>query len=306
MKVQFENKEITLPDFLLIGAAKSGTTTLFEYLNTHPEVFVPAKKELFYFSFGNKQPNYTNANFLSMLTWKTKDYVREFEFVEDKIIGECSTSYLYTSNKTIENIKSLYGERAKDLKIIVILRNPADRAFSHYTHLVRNGLEKLSFEEAIDQENIQARKNEIWGFDYLEYGNYATQLEAFMLAFAKVKVFLFEDLKKPKELLEELNSFLELKAPFQPTEMKTFNPSGIPKYKRTLSMLRNKKLKRFINKLAPKKLTFRLKALRDQWMSKTMTRVQMNTETKTELAAHYSSEIDNLAKLLNRSLDHWK
>lgn len=306
MKVQFKNKEITLPDFLLIGAAKSGTTTLFEYLNTHPEVFVPAKKELFYFSFGNKQPKYSNKNFLSMLTWKTKDYLREFEFVEDKIIGECSTSYLYTSNKTIENIKNVYGERAKDLKIIVILRNPAERAFSHYTHLVRNGLENLSFEEAILPENISRRKNEIWGFDYLEYGNYATQLEAFMLAFANVKVFLFEDLKRPKELLEELNSFLELKAPFQPTEMKTFNPSGIPKYKRTLSMLRNKKLKRFINKLAPKKLTFRLKALRDQWMSKTMTRVQMNTETKTELTAHYSSEIDNLAKLLNRSLDHWK
>jgi len=306
MKVQFENNEITLPDFLLIGAAKSGTTSLFEYLNTHPEIFVPAKKELFYFSFGNKQPKYSNKNFLSMITWKTKDYLSEFINTEDRIIGECSTSYLYTSKTTIENIENLYGPLAPDLKIIVILRNPIDRAFSHYTHLVRNGLEKLSFEEAILEQNILARKNEIWGFDYLEYGKYATQLAPFLQFFPKTKVFLFEDLKKPEQLLEELKAFLELKSSFLPTEIKTFNPSGIPKHKRALSILRNKKLKRLVRSLAPESLTFRLKVIRDQWMSKTMTRVHMNHETKKMLTGYYSDEIDKLAKLLNRSLDHWK
>jgi hypothetical protein len=306
MKVQYENKEITLPDFLLIGAAKSGTTTLFEYLNNHPEVFVPKKKELFYFSFGNKTPRYTNANFLSMLTWRTNDYINEFKFVKDKIIGECSTSYLYTAKTTIENIHNLYGVRAKDLRIIVILRNPVDRSFSHYTHLVRNGLENLPFEKAIEKDNIQARKNEIWGFDYLEYGNYANQLQAFLQIFPLVKVLYFEDLKKPDHMLEDLKSFLGLNTSFPKTKIKTFNPSGIPKHKRTLRILRNKKLQRFINFLAPKKLTFQLKAIRDNWTSKTMIRVQMNPETKKKLSAHYSTEIDNLAKLLNRSLDHWK
>lgn len=306
MIVHYENQAITLPDFLLIGAAKSGTTSLFEYLNQHPEVFVPAKKELFYFSFGNKKPTYTNSNFLSMLTWKRVDYINEFQNAKGKISGECSTSYLYTSSATIANIQELYGEQARDLKMIVILRNPVDRAFSHYTHLVRNGLENLSFEEAILPENISRRKNEIWGFDYIEYGNYGTQLSHFMNAFPKTKVFLFEDLKAPKKLLNELQSFLEVQTPFTTTKIESFNPSGIPKHKRTLSLLRSRKIKRVLKWFTPKSLSFKLKRLRDLWMAKTMTRIHMKPETKQMLIAQYSEEIDKLAELIQRPLNHWK
>lgn len=306
MIVHYENQTVTLPDFLLIGAAKSGTTSLFEYLNQHPEVFVPAKKELFYFSFGNKKPTYTNSNFLSMLTWKRVDYIEEFQNTKGKIIGECSTSYLYTSSETIANIKELYGEQAKDLKIMVILRNPVDRAFSHYTHLVRNGLETLSFEEAIHAENISKRKNEIWGFDYIEYGNYGTQLSNFIQEFPQTKVFLFEDLKMPENLLLELQAFLKLQTPFSASKIESFNPSGIPKHKRTLNLLRDRKIKRVLKWFTPKKLSFKLKSTRDQWMAKTMTRIQMKPETKQMLIAQYSEEIDKLAQLIQRPLNHWK
>ena len=119
-------------------------------------------------------------------------------------------------------------------------------------------------------------------------------------------MFLFEDLKKPDKLLFDLQEFLELQTSFSTSKIESFNPSGIPKHKRTLSLLRNRRIKRILKWFTPKKLTFKLKSKRDQWMAKTMTRIQMKPETKQMLIAQYSEEIDKLAQLIQRPLNHWK
>ena len=162
----FRYKNHRLPDFIIPGAAKSGTTSLYQILNQHPDIFFPkSKKEPFYFSFGGEKPNYEDEQFNAIPVYQTDDYLNLYTEADDsQICGDASTSYLYLHEESIANMKKLYGDDLAEVKVIIILRNPVDRAFSHYTYLVRNGFENRPFEEAILPENIELWKKKRWGF----------------------------------------------------------------------------------------------------------------------------------------------
>lgn len=307
MLIQWENKSHRVPDFLVIGAAKSGTTTVYEYLSGHPKVFFPKfRKEPFYFSFGNKQPGYSDAQFVEHLIWNASDYLSLYaQAPSDALCADASTSYLYTAEQTIENIKALYGDQAKKVKIIAILRHPAERAFSHYTYLIRNGHENLSFTQAIQPSIIAQRKNIRWGYDYLQYGMYAQQLMLFKDFFDEVKVFLFEDIKDPKTFSEQLFSFLQIN-PVELSSQRIANPSGIPKNKTIIKILRGNFFTRFLRAALPSSLKNILLVWRDKLMQKNMTKQVLDKETREDLVAYYLSEINALEKLIQRDLSHWK
>ena len=148
------------PNFFLVGAAKSGTTTLSKMLEAHPEVYLSPIKEPNYFSKDilpeKFEPVYRKNTFFADKTYfsqkplkkvhlsfvrEEKEYMALFEDAgNEKAIGECSTSYLYSS-EAAEEIRKFQP----DAKIIVILRNPVTRAFSHYLMGLRFGYSSLDF-----------------------------------------------------------------------------------------------------------------------------------------------------------------
>jgi len=196
------------PDFLVVGSARAGTTSLQRYLRQHPGLFLPKLKEPCFFSFAEDKATYKHGKF-AFAVRDPKKYLDLFETAEkEQVRGEISTPYLYLYEKTIANIRK-YHPHADQLKILILLRNPADRAFSQYMWRVRDGREPLSFEEAIAAE--QKRKQEGYSFDYFytDRGFYFSQVKAYLDAFQNVKIVLLDDLKeRPMEMLSEICEFL--------------------------------------------------------------------------------------------------
>jgi hypothetical protein len=168
-----------LPDFLILGAQKAGTTALYEYLRRHPGITGPRWKEVSYFDRHYRRgPAWYRGNFPVRLS-------------RGRIVGEASPSYLF---------HPLAPARAAALvpsvRLIAILRDPVERAYSHYQHEVAFGREPLSFEEAIDREAARMEgelerlladpgyfSHAWWNFTYLARGLYAEQLERWQAVF---------------------------------------------------------------------------------------------------------------------------
>jgi hypothetical protein len=177
-----------LPDFLILGAQKAGTTALYSYLRRHPEITGPAFKEVSFF----------DRHYARGERW----YRAHFPIRRSGIVGEASPSYLFHPLAP-ERIAGMLP----DVRLIAILRNPVDRAFSHYQHEVAFGRERLSFENALVHEN-ERMDGELermladpayfsyawWNYTYLARGRYAEQLERWFAAFPRERLLvLFSD-----------------------------------------------------------------------------------------------------------------
>jgi hypothetical protein len=307
MKIIHGNNEVDLPDFLLAGSAKCGTTTIFQYLQRQSSVFLPELKEPFYFSFGNEKPTYTDARFNSKVIWKTEEYLALFQNAKStQLIGDASTSYLYTAEKTIQNVKSLYKEKASDLKIIVILRNPTERAFSHYTHLIRNGIEKLNFSEAITPQNIEQRSREMWGFDYTGYGMYGAQMEVFKNFFKHILVLDYEELSQPNQMMEKIYTFLDIKNPVKVEEKIEANPSGVPKSKFVTALIRSKRFKKILKQITPSKALPIFQKMKDSLLKKSIVKPKISEQDNQYLREFFRKDIEQLERILNKNFNSWK
>ncbi|MEM9053471.1 MAG: sulfotransferase domain-containing protein [Bacteroidota bacterium] len=296
-----------LPDFIIPGAAKSGTTTLYQQLTGHPEIFFPKeRKEPFYFSFGGVEPAYEDSGFNKIPIWRTDQYLSLYDGASSsQKCGDASTSYLYTHELSIANMRELYGDQLKKVKIIILLRNPITRAYSHYTYLIRNGFESRPFEEAISPQGIEVWKKKRWGFDYLKYGEYADAVEAFKDAFDHVQVYLTEDLRDTKSTLSKVCQFLEVDEIAELREV-VANPSGIPKNKMLVNALRHNRAFKAIGRALPQKTKLKAQSIRDRVMGKLLTKNPMPEESRLALQQHYKEDIDRLSKTIDRDLSHWK
>jgi len=295
-----------LPDFIIPGAAKSGTTTLYQQLSAHPDIFFPKeRKEPFYFSFGGEKPQYQDEQFNEIPIWDTDEYLSLYSKAdENHRCGDASTSYLYTHEASIANMKKLYGENLRSVKIIILLRNPIERAYSHYTYLIRNGFEKRPFAEAIAEKGIAEWKKKRWGFDYLKYGEYSDGVKAFLAEFDNVEIFLTEDLKKSESVLGKVCDFLEISRMADTREV-VANPSGVPKNKMLVNALRKNKVFKTVGRILPEKTKLKAQAIRDNLMGKLLTKEPMSAESRRFLVEHYSGEIKTLESLIHRDLSKW-
>jgi hypothetical protein len=198
---------MSLPNFMCIGAAKSGTTSLYDILRQHSDVFIPSFKEPHFFDMPSV---YKHG-----IKWYEKTYFKNAK--TEKCIGDFTPSYLFFS-EAAEKIKNDLGE---DIKFIILLRNPVDRAYSHYLHSVRDERESLSFLDAIKMEekrlNEYQKKNDLLNYirhSYIKQSKYAEMIEAYFDVFSSDNFLIlhFEDefIKNRKHTIEKVLEFLGL------------------------------------------------------------------------------------------------
>jgi len=214
-----------LPDFLIIGAKRSGTTTLFRSLQSHPDVL-----GLFPASQDKKSPHYFDLDYQQGERWYRSFFPTERERRKpdgtERISGEASPYYLFHPLAPAR-----IAAAVPDARLVVLLRNPVDRAFSHHWDRVKNGIEDLSFEEAIaaederlagEQERLVQdaayRSHAYEHFSYVRRGRYAEQLERVFAGTPRGRVLVLrsEDLyAEPQAAFDEALAFLGL-APHRP------------------------------------------------------------------------------------------
>jgi hypothetical protein len=192
------------PNFFLVGAAKAGTTSIYAYLSRHPEVFFPTVKEPHFFTQVHPAPA---QKFLIEAVTKRSAYLRLYAHAAGHlVIGDASPSYLWHP-KAPERIR----REVRQAKIAIILRDPVERAYSHYLMDYREGAQNRPFYEALlDDMN---RPDKGWGISYLyhELGLYAEQVQRYLESFKpeQVKVLMFDNFRRePQAVLREIADFL--------------------------------------------------------------------------------------------------
>lgn len=300
------NNEKRWPNFLIVGAARAGTTSLHEFLDDHPDIFMSLRKEPTFFTFYPEDPRFKNSRHRYKAT--IEEYLQHFEGHDEKILGESSTAYLYFYDRTINTIQSLVPDHRK-VKILMILRDPAERAYSQYMNNRRDLLEQLSFEDAIRDEEY--RKIENWHFDffYADKGFYYSQVKAYLDHFDDVKVCLYEDLEKdPQKLLNDIFEFLDV-APHQENfEIEKKNQGGemrVKWFKKIITTRRNPVLNLFrkvMSKESKKRMRLWVKSLLLKYNLK---KTDMDPKVKKRLREIYRDDVKKLSVLINRNLDNW-
>lgn len=197
--VNAQAKEWEGPDFLIIGAQKGGTTSMYHYLTQHPQVQHAKKKEI----------NFFTDHFEEGVDWYRNQFFRR---VPGKLQGEASPIYLF-HHRAPERVYSLFPK----VKLIVLLRDPVARAFSHYKHNVRKGREKRTFDEAINKEmktidaDLAAPELRKYGGCYVKRGVYVDQIKRWTAYFPTEQILFLKSedfFKDPKGTMEVVHKFL--------------------------------------------------------------------------------------------------
>jgi len=302
--------EYRLPNFLLVGAARSGTTTTAATLSMHPEIYMSPIKEPKFFSshFVSYPFKGTGDDFVESFTTKTfEEYSRLFTAVkEETVVGEASVENLYYYEKVIPLIKRYLG----DVKILIVLRNPVERAYSAYQFHRRELREELSFEAALEKERERMNDSHEFLWFYRDVGFYFRQVKAYLEAFPRVKVLLYDDLRKNhRKFFREIFAFLEVDTGFEAKERLYLCRSGIPRSRFYQWLFGPKPFIGGIYKL----LAFNglinfgrfLKRLEGTYYSVNLQQTRMRPQTRRLLVETYRDDVGRLQDLLGRDLSHW-
>jgi len=208
-----------LVDFLLVGAQKSGTTTLHAYLNEHPQIQMAKKKELHFFNnetfFLDQSVNY-NKYYHS---WFEQNSDHQYD--KNLLKGEATPAYLYCRNAATR-----IWQYNPAMKIIIILRNPIERAFSHWNMEHNRGADPLSFENALRQEETRCQKAlplQHYIYSYVDRGFYTSQIREYWRCFGENQVLIlkYDQLREnPALIVQKLFAFLDIDATFTKNSIK--------------------------------------------------------------------------------------
>ena len=210
---------------------KAATTSLYAYLKEHPQIYLPSIKEpMFFNNILKDNKNIILKGRARKKITSFKKYYDLFQNVNDEIaIGEASSGYLYNNNCA----KLIHEHLGSDTKIIVIIRQPVNRAYSNFLHARRSGKEDINkFTIAVNEETNRIKNNWSPLYHYIKQGYYYTQLKKYYKIFPRknIKVVLFNELTKNKNnCLKEICKFLNVNENFNFSKEKKTNVSGTPK-----------------------------------------------------------------------------
>lgn len=297
-----------LPDFLIIGAPKSGTTSLYRYLATHPDVYMSPVKEPRYFAFPDRRPRYRGVagrRFNREVVWRLDAYQRLFEGRHgERAAGEASATYLWAPEAPV-TIRRI----VPDARLIAILRDPAKRAHSHFCHNRRLGREPLAdLRAALDAESDRIASGWNPNVHYRARGLYGEQLERYLSVFPREQllVFLHEDLlTRPAEVLAGICRFLDVDHTFPFDTSRRHNATdGVPR-RVWLSRL-------FVAESAAKDLARRVvpesvrsAAFEKLYRANLMPRPVLEADVRQALRDGFRADILRLQPLIGRDLSAW-
>lgn len=296
---------MTYPNFIIAGAARCGTTSLYYYLKQHPQIGLPVKKEPKYFSslgmvFPHCGPGDHSVD--EGIIRDLEEYERLFQGLEGRRrIGEASSDYLYYHHCSAKAIRDTVG----DIPIIVILRDPVERAFSAYNNLVRDQRESLSFADALAAEEKRAAENWDWMWAYKAGGMYGAQVETFQKTFSQVKVVLLEELSSDAQsVVKDLLEFLDVDSSVPINTADRYSHSGnSPNMALRWCMQRDNplafRLRKIMLAIFPRSLLERLAA-------KILRKEKMADQEKSYLREWFREDVERLEELLGRDLSCWK
>lgn len=295
------------PNFLIIGAARSGTTALYEYLLQHPEIAMTEPKEPHYFAFPDQILTFSGPGDSETINRKAvtraTDYNRLFRKLGNvKSVGEASVSYLYYPGACAQ-----IRQATPEARILCILRHPAERAYSAFSYLSSRLFEPESlFENALADEPRRIKENWHHLWHYRAMGFYGEQLERYYSAFGREQVMtiLYDDFRSdPDRTLRECFLFLGVDPQYKPGYAPATNYSGKPKNK-LLSrlMTREHPIKSLLKPLIPPAVR---QKIRSKLGKANMQRVGMDPQTRQALIETYREDIVRLQDLLGRDLSGW-
>jgi len=294
-----------LINFIVVGTAKAGTTSLFYAIKKHPKVFIPEQKEMYFFDHKNEHSKkgatkrfteYRN-NSPSQIS-NTIEYLEFYKDVQnDDVCGDITASYLYNYKYSIPEIKA---HCAKDIKIVIILRNPVERTYSQYLHGIREGFETLSFFDAINEEEKRKENNYSYVYFYKDYGKYYEQVKAFKENFDNVKIYFYEDLFS-EDFYKDFFKYIQVE-PIKIRKTPTMNKTGIPKSRildKILDIAKsNRSIVKFFKFLGFEKLYLKVKY-------SNLKKPEMDLKSREYLKRYFKSDLQKLEKLLSKDLSHW-
>ena len=294
--------EHQLPDCLIIGAAKAGTTSLFNVLAGHPQVFASKVKETRFFSH--------DELFQKGLAWYQEEYFRR---APDRVVRmEASPAYLTWSDKVARRIRQSYENRP--VSLVAILRDPTKRAYSHYCHRVRLGHEPLSFADAIGREDSRLRANweELYRagngkYGYVRAGCYATRLRPFLEQFDRSRFFflLHEDLQTERfqGAITRLLGFLHVDdtVQLQPARLNAPTVARHQGLARAYWRLKKTFAKKLYTTLVPQPVRKRVLPV----LFPASGYPPMDADIEQRLRVRFAGEVEQCQELIQRDLSHW-
>lgn len=303
-------RHMRLPNFLVIGVAKAGTTSLYSYLAQHPDIFLSPIKETNFFALEGqvldfRGPGDDKKIGRTSITALDRYLALFAEARSEQSLGEVSPFYLYYPN-TAGNIFRYIPH----VRLIVVLRNPVDRAYSSYLHLRRDGREPMGrFSSALEAEENRIRKNWAPLWHYRRAGLYFEQLKRFYERFprSRIRIYLFEEFcSDPVGTVQDMYGYLDLDATFSPDVTMQRNASGIPKrpwLHRALNQAHPTRTA--VKTLLPASLREKATVLLSKMRNGNLHKPGLGEELRRRLLAEYREDILHTQDLIDRDLGAW-
>ncbi|MEM1369061.1 MAG: sulfotransferase [Cyanobacteria bacterium P01_H01_bin.15] len=294
-------KQPKLPNFIIFGTTKSGSTSLCNYIQQHPDVFVSERKEPNYFLY---EEGSSDVNQKGEVTEYTLDWYKYwFRYADQKAIGEASVSYLAD-----ENAPARIKQTVPNVKLIAILREPVSRMYSHYLFFQRGKRmpDVGNLLEAFEYDQSQGSPYKLF-----EKGLYAQCLKRYFAQFdaEQFKIFLFEDFtSNPEQVTKDVFEFLGVDSDFEAVTTAKDASSGIPRNKSVYNFLYKdnpiKKILRPITRTVFPNAEKR-RAVWTRLVSSSLSKPKLSAEIKEALREKYRPDILELQEMISRDLSKW-
>jgi hypothetical protein len=275
------------PNLFIAGVEKGGTTSLWRYLDAHPDVFMSEVKEPSFFTADRHDAAQTEEQYLALFAGRTERW-----------LGEASVRYFY-DEVAPERIR----DAAPDGRLLIILRNPVDRAYSAYWGTVRSGYEQRSFREAVDVEleDGPAFRAESPRKAYLRRSDYVAPVERFLRVFGdRVRILFLEELQaSPGEEMAAVYRFLDINPEVaSQLDLAAHNTYWQPRNRAVDLAMSSVSARRLARRIVPKSVHRRL----DRVLVTTGEKPALDSDLRVQLDAHFAHARPALESLLGRRL----